>query len=168
MEIRELIDLQLDAIFDNTLPPKIQSLVDNELSQGRWFDGYDIAVKPTGLNSSEAEDLLEVVISNHSKWRIDRDQLLASVEKCLPQSMAVKVLWMVADDGSFILTDSLRVARNQNEKPVWVSPRISFDGISLVSVSDRFVKGNAFLGSDSPFLLDFSSGEIHQGTIIEI
>lgn len=71
-----LIDLQLDAIFGCTMPPKLQALVDAELNAGRWQDGYDLAVNASGLNQKEGQELLNIVLTRHPGLRIDQDVLL--------------------------------------------------------------------------------------------
>ncbi|MEM7599808.1 MAG: hypothetical protein AAF357_00145 [Verrucomicrobiota bacterium] len=171
MTPRELVDLQLDAIFGATMPSKVQALVDAELNAGRWHDGYDIAVNASGLNQSEGQKLLDIVLGQHPGLKIDQEKLLASIDQNLPQSTFAKVLWLAADDGTFVVTDSLRVARYRMESPIWITPRISFDGIELVSADADVVRGLAFLGSsnypDSPFTLDFESGSIREGSVIE-
>lgn len=168
MSPRELVDLQLNAIFGSTMPPKVQALVDAELNAGRWQEGYDLAMNPSGLNQSEGQELLDIVLRQHPNLKIDRDALLGSVDKELPQSIFAKVLWLAADDGTFVLTDSLRVARYRKETPIWISRRVSFDGVELVSVDKQVVRGLAFLGDscspDSPFTLDFETGAILEGT----
>ena len=127
MNNQDIIDLQLDSFFGNTMPKKIQSLVDTELNEGKWHDGYDIAVNPSGINESEGRELLDVVLSQHPSLRIDEKILRESIEKELPQSVFAKVLWMTANDGTFIVTDSLKVARYRDVSPLWVTPRISWD-----------------------------------------
>ncbi len=170
MTPRELVDIQLDAIYGATMPVKVQDLVNTELNAGRWEDGYDIAVSPSGLNHDEGQALLDIVLKRHPDLMIGKTALLESVAANLPQSDFAKVLWMTADDGTFVLTDSLRVARYRNDSPIWVTPRISLDGIDLVSVDRKTVRGLAFLGAsytpDSPFILNFETGEVIEGDII--
>ena len=170
MSPRELVDVQLDAIYGATMPVKIQNLVNRDLDAGIWEDGYDLAVNPAGLDHAEGQELLDMVLKRYPDYKIDKAPLLESIDANLPQSYFEGVLWMVADDGTFILTDSLRVARYRNNSPVWVTPRISFDGIELVSVDSETVRGLAFLGGsnvpDSPFTLDFETGSVLEGTTI--
>ena len=171
MTLKEIVDVQLDSFFGAGLPRKIQRLVDEELNRGRWVEGYDIAVSVEPLGVLEAERLLEVVLKQNEQLRINRNDLLQTVEDELPQSMGAKVLWIVDEDGSFALTDSLRVARFAAERIVWCSPRISFDGIEFCSLEDGRLKGKAWwLGShespDSPFCFDFDSGELLEGQVV--
>ena len=108
MTLKEIVDVQLDSFFGAGLPRKIQRLVDEELNRGRWVEGYDLAVSVEPLGVLEAERLLEVVLKQNEQLRINRNDLLQTVEDELPQSMGAKVLWIVDEDGSFALTDSLR------------------------------------------------------------
>ncbi len=171
MSPREIIDLQLDAIFGKTMPTKVQAMVDAELNAGRWHEGYDIAINPRGLSQHEGQQLLEVILGQHAELKIDAERLLETVCTELPQSIFVKVHWIAAADGTFILEDSLRVGRFRNSEPIWISPRISLDGIELDSVDSEFVRGRSFwLDSyypDMPFALSFENGAVLDGQIVE-
>ena len=173
MTTREIIDVQLDAIFGSRFPWKIQRLVDEELNQGHWVEGYDIAVSTEVLRISEAQELLEIVLSEHPKLRIERDTLLQAVEDELPQSMGARVLWIVDESGAYALTDSLRVARFEGSQMIWCSPRISFDGIEFDSLVGERLRGRAWwLGShetpESPFEFDFATGELLDGQVVSV
>jgi hypothetical protein len=168
---RELIDVQLDALFGTSLPDKVQALVDSELLEGKWADGYDLAVNPNGLSQSEGRTLLAILLSQYPDEKIDADALQESVDHNLPQSTFAGMIWIVADDGSFILNDSLRIARYSGSALIWISGRVSLDGIDLVSVDRDSVQGLAFWGEsngpDTPFILDFKSGKMLKGEEID-
>jgi hypothetical protein len=172
MKNREVIDVQLESFFGNKFPQKIQRLVDEELNQGRWVDGYDLAVRQGVIEGDAARQLLEVVLTQHPELRIDEAALRTVVEERLPQSLGAAVSWIVDDSGSYALTDSLRVARFKGASIVWRSPRISFDGIDFDSLSEGNLRGRAWLlGShespDAPFVFDFETGELLEGHVVE-
>lgn len=168
----EIIDVQLEACFGLKFPQKIQRLVDEELNQGRWVDGYDLAVSRDVISGADAQQLLEIVLAQNPELRIDSDALKLAVEKRLPQSFFADVLWIIDESGAFALTDSLRVARFDGASIVWRSPRISYDGIEFDALVDGMLSGRAWLlGShdslDSPFIFDFATGELLQGQIVD-
>ncbi|MEM9080644.1 MAG: hypothetical protein AAGC74_08140 [Verrucomicrobiota bacterium] len=170
MNCREIIDVQLDSMFGATFPKKIQQLVDDELNQGRWVDGYDIAVSNEPLGENEAQSLLSLVLKHYPDFKIDKEILLEIVEQQLPQSCLASVSWIVHESGAYALSDTLRVARFEKSQVVWRSPRISLDGIWFSSLNCGKLEGLAWVGSssvrpDSPFVLDFETGELLQGQI---
>ncbi len=90
----------------------------------------------------------------------------------MPQSFGARVLWIVDDSGASALTDSLRVARFDGASITWRSPRISYDGIDFVGLSDGRLWGRAWLlGShespDAPFVFDFETGELLEIHVVE-
>ena len=172
MKSREIIDVQLESIFGHKFPQKIQRLVDEELNQGQWVDGYHLAVCEGVIDGDDARKLLQIVLADHPELRIDETELKRVVEARLPQSLGAAVSWIVDDSGAFALTDSLRVARFENESVIWQSPRISYDGIDFDSLADGKLRGRAWLlGShespDAPFTFDFETGELLEGHVVE-
>jgi hypothetical protein len=172
MRPRQLIDLQLDAMFGHTMPEKVQAMVDADVNEGGWQDGYELAFISSSLDQVEGQKLMDLVLAKHPAFQIDRARLLAAIERELPQSrVGAHVLWIVDETGSYALTDSLRVARFEGSRMIWRSPRISWDGIEFDSISDGRLRGRAWwLGShespDSPFEFDFESGELLVGQIV--
>ena len=168
MKLADIVDLQLELLFGNSMPVKVQALVDAELNEGKWVDGYDIAVKSTPLDSGEGHELLEVVLKHFPEARIDTERLMESVDEDLPQG---NMCWLVAPDMTYILSDSLRVSRYVNADSLWVTPRISIDGIILDSIDERFVKGRSWwMEGDEPndaFTLCFESGEVLKGRVAD-
>ena len=171
MTKREIIDVQLEEFFGIKFPQKIQQLVDDELNKVLWVEGYDLAVCQGVFDGDDARKLLGIVLSEHPEYRIDRDALMKVVEDKLPQSMGAPVSWIVDESGAYALSDTLRVARFDGVRLTWRSPRISFDGIAFDSLSDGRLRGRAWwLGShetpESPFEIDFETGELLQGQIV--
>ena len=170
----ELIDVQLESFFGSSFPQKIQRLVDNELNEGQWVDGYDVAASRDVIGEWDARQLLEIVLAQNADLRIDADSLMKAVDKQWPQIFSgLTVRWIVDESGSFALTDSLRVARFDGASMVWRSARISWDGIRFDSLVDGKLCGRAFRPdlhkSDwSSFVFDFSTGELLEGSIIDI
>ncbi len=171
MTIREIIDVQLESFFGDKFPHKIQRLVDQELNQGQWVEGYDVAVCRGVIEGDDARKLLAIVLAQNPQLRIDEIDLKRAMETELPQSLGATD-WIVDDSGAFALTDSLRVARFEGATAVWSSSRISYDGIEFDSLADGKLRGRAWmLGShevlDSPFTLDFGTGELLEGSVVQ-
>jgi hypothetical protein len=172
MTTEEIIELQLEAFFGSQLSRKIQDLVNRELDAGVWVNGYDLAVSDSEIPHSDATELLEIVLRENEGVRIDREDLQEAVDATLPMSSFTNVQWIVDESGDYALTDSLRVARFCLDKPVWRTPRLSFDGIEFDSIQDGKLNGRAWLlGSHespyAPFELDFSSGDVLSGHVVE-
>ncbi|NNE94308.1 MAG: hypothetical protein HKN23_21885 [Verrucomicrobiales bacterium] len=162
------VDLQLDSLFGATLPNRVQKLVDDELNRGRWLDGFDIAVSPAALNQEDGEKLLEVILDAYPEERINHAKLLELIDQELPQHQIAGIGWITADDGSFLLTDSLRVCRVRGDLPdLEVSPNFARYGIEFDSVDREAVRGRSFWinsnACDCPFVLSFGTGELIEG-----
>lgn len=172
MNSRDIIDVQLELFFGDRFPHKIQRLVDDELSRGHWVDGYHLAVCQGVVDGDDARKLLQIVLREYPKLQIDRTNLERLVDKHLPQSQFARVSWICGDDGSFAMTDSLRVAKFQINALAWVSPRISYDGIAFDSLKDGMLRGWAWLlGMDDvlnePFTINFETGELLEGCNVD-
>ena len=171
MTPRDIVDVQLDSFFGSRFPWKMQALIDHELNNGRWADGYDIAVSPEVISTTEAQQLLHIVLAQNPDFKIDEDILTSLVDDYLPQSKGARVSWIVDGLGSYALTDTLRVARFDMVTLSWVSSRISLDGIEFDSLRGGRLKGRTWLGGntikpDSPFEIDFDSGELLVGEAV--
>lgn len=98
-------------------------------------------------------------------------KLLESVERERPQSFGADVGWIADTDGSFVLRDSLRVAKYVNQVVLWCTPRISLDGIILDSIDENVVRGpSSQVGAyeiTNPFVLSRDTGELLEGEKIE-
>jgi len=172
MTTREIIDVQLESFFGSKFPQKIQRLVDEELNQGRWLDGYDLAVCLGGavMEEDDARKLLNIVLTQYPSLKIGEQALRMAIEARFPGNYGEPTSWIVDDSGAFALTDGLRVGRFEGTSIVWESPRISYDGISFDSLSEGKLRGRAwFLGSheapDLPFIIDFKTGEMLEGRV---
>ena len=82
--------------------------------------------------------------------------------------MGVSLGWLVAPDCGLVLTDSLRVARVDNGQLIWVTNRISWDGIELNRIENEIVFGSWFDAARStdewqPLELAYSNGALLKG-----
>lgn len=169
---KELVDLQLNAELGHMMPTMVKKLVNRELDEAIWEDGYETALTKDELNFEEGMNLLNILLTNSPRGKIDLDELNANIDSELPQSIFAKVSWVVADDASFVMTDSLRVAKFKLSKVVWCTSRISLDGILLKEIKDEKVIGMSWQGSpsyepDESFILDFQNGKVLSGKILD-
>lgn len=172
MTKQEITELQLEGIFGTQLPRVIQRLINRELGSGVWFDGYELAVSNSEISSADAAELLETVLSINEASRINPIELKDIVDSELPQSHFTTVNWVTDVSGDYALTDSLRVAKFSRTKPIWRTSRLSYDGIEFDSIEEGKLHGRAWLlGSHespyAPFVLDFSTGEVLSGHVVE-
>ena len=83
MTPRDIVDVQLDSFFGSRFPWKMQALIGHELNNGRWADGYDIAVSPEVISTTEAQQLLHIVLAQNPDFKIDEDILTSLVDDYL-------------------------------------------------------------------------------------
>ena len=172
IEESEIIGLQLQAAYGAMLPDLIKSLVNRELDAGIWLDGYELAVTPNELNLDESNELLKIILTANPQYKINIEALSGIIEHELPQGSFARLTWLVAEDATFVISDSLRVARFRYSDMIWCTPRISYDGIKLKEIKNNEVHGLCWHLSksydpDEPFCLDLKNGTILIGTIIE-
>ena len=172
MTPRVVIDLQLEALFGYNMPNKIQKLIDEEMNQGRWVDGYHLAASPWEIESEDTRKLLEIVLGQYPALRIDGKLLRQIISKQLPASLGMHVRWIVHENGAYALTDGLVIARFDGSSVAWVTPRLSFDGIVFESLTGSELHGYTWPidsddQSDCPFTLNFETGEILKGQVEE-
>ncbi|GAA5496455.1 hypothetical protein Rhal01_02639 [Rubritalea halochordaticola] len=172
MEKRDIIDLQLQRHFGSSYKSKLklQALVNEELNAGVWKDGYELAACTKELSQEDAEQLLEIVLKQFPEYRMGKE-FLDSVDVILPQCSLTRINWLVADNGTAVLTDGLRVAAYRGTELLWVTPRISYDGIILKDIHNNQVTGTSeWLGSDdptAPFVIELTTGQLLEGEIVE-
>jgi hypothetical protein len=168
---KELVELQLNSAFGHMMPTMVKNIVNRELDKSIWEDGYETAVTERDLNYEEGIKLLDILLKNNPNVKIDLDELESVIDSELPQSAFAKVSWIVSENASFVMTDSLRVAKFQQSKVIWCTQRIALDGISLKEIRNEKIFCLAWQGSsayepDEPFILDYQTGEVLSGNIV--
>ena len=171
IEEHEIVEAQLEFAFGSLMPMLIKSIVNRELDAGIWHDGFESAVTKDDLCHDQGLELLNIILRIYPSYRINIDNLMHAVEFVLPQSSLTKPAWLVAEDASFVITDSLRVARFKGANLIWGTRRISYDGIKIIEINNGRVNGLSWHLSrshspDVPFCIDFESGELLTGTIV--
>ena len=171
MNKTDLISLHMDIHYGQGYCRKLKSLVNEALDNGEYIEGFEVAIKKGDLDDQECRELLQIV---HEHYPIDLDfeKLDFLIEEHLPQSEVSTISWLVSDNGSLIVTDTLRVAKFTNGELAWVTKRISWDGINLFHLSNDEIVGewyNPTSADDfwSPLRISSSSGRLIQGEEID-
>lgn len=148
----------------------LQRVVDKALNNGEWHDGFDVAVKKGDLDYYECKELFDIVKRTYPI--INLEKLKSQIAHYLPQTKISSIEWLVAEDGSLIVTDSLRVARFMLDSLIWVTKRISWDGIKLIRIADGVIEGEWYDVTNSkqqwqPLRLSLNDGVLLEGQVIE-
>ena len=167
--------LFLEAQLLNALnrPPGmvLKRAVNQAVDNGHWIDGFEIAIKEGELDYYEVNELLEIISRVLPETNISKDKFLALLDDTLPQSALSPVNFLIADDMTIIASDGLRVARLTPSSCVWSTPRLSYDGIDLISINKNQINGLAWLLRPNEemdrFTLSFIDGSILIGTIVD-
>lgn len=167
MNIEDLLSLYMEMEFGSQGCHLLKSLVNEALDNGEWHDGFEVAVKTGELDYRECAELFESVRKAYPHIVFNASTVKALIELHLPQAALTSIRWLIADDGSLVITDSLRVARFLNDELVWVTKRISWDGINLTKIVNNEIVGQWL----SPIV---SQNEwkplrlsLHDGTLLE-
>jgi len=168
----DLISIQMEMEFGSQGCHKLKQLVNNVLDNGEWQDGFEVAVKRGDLDSYECAELLDTVRKAYPDITLNVEKLKSLIEQYLPQAQVTPISWLVSEEGSLIITDSLRVSRISDDSLIWVTKRISWDGIILNKITNNEIEGTWYCPVDSqaewkPLKLSFSDGTILEGQEIK-
>jgi len=167
----EIVELQLQSAFGAMLQVLIKSIVNREMDEGIWIDGYEIAFTKNALNHAESMELLHIVLKKNPEMKIDLEKLSHLFESELPQSVGTKIDWLVSEDGCFVVSDSLRVGKFKKNSMLWRTPRISIEGIIFTEIKNNEVHGLSWHGRsyppDEPFVLNYVTGRVVLGNIVK-
>jgi hypothetical protein len=146
---------------------RLKTLINDALDQGEWHDDFDIAVTRGELGHYECAELWDVVRRDYpeSMQRLERN--VASVRSYFRfDPRMTRVAWLVADDESVVVTEGLHVARFVDGSLLWVTKRISLDGIHLTEIANGEVLGEWYLDDWYPLRLAFADGALLEGKAI--
>jgi len=151
---------------------QLKNFVNEVLDNGVWHDDFDIAVKTGELDYYECNKLFAVVKKAYPNDIINIDNLNKLIELYLPQAAITDIGWLIAGDGSLIITDSLCVARFLNDRLIWVTKRISWDGINLNRIEAGIIEGEWYSPINSqqewsPLKLSLETGDLLEGEEIQ-
>ena len=141
----------------------VKVYINNEIENGIYHDGYDIAVKSSLLTESEAVLLLETAAKNN-KVNDEMIEDLSSVYlDMLVASIDGSYVWV--DDDNVVFSNGLIVARYSFNGIMWKTRRISWDGISGLAYRDDKIHGKWFEPQDLwfEFEIDYDNGSVING-----
>jgi len=168
----DLLSLYMEMEFGSQGCYKLKLLVNEALDNGEWHDGFEIAVKTGELDYDECAELFANVKKAYPQVALNIERLKSLIKQHLPQAEITPISWLVAEDGSLIIGDSLRVGRFSGDCLVWVTKRISWDGINLIRIANNEIEGEWYSPVNSqqewqPLRLSFNDGALLEGQEIE-
>jgi len=168
MNPRDIISVQIEFAFGYNYQSLLKKLVNAALDEGEWHDDFDIAVTRTELDNEEATKLLQSVLRAYQHYAIDVDILKALIDKHLPAAELTQIHWLIGPDLALIFTDFLRVAKIEYTTLVWVTKRVSYDGILLDRVENNVLLGSWYdvtrsSGKWQPLRLSYIDGSLLEG-----
>lgn len=148
---------------------RLKALVNDALDHGEWHEDFDIAVKNGELDHYECAEIWDVVRRNYpeSSQRLERNVASVRSHFGFDPRWDMRFKWLVADDESVIVTEGLHVARFVDGSLVWVTKRISLDGIHITEIANGEVLGECDWDDWYPLRLAFADGALLEGKEIE-
>jgi hypothetical protein len=172
MELKDIIYVSLAIKFGNNPKDSLKAFINKALDSGEYFDGFEIAIQKEPLDYQAYEELLGSFTKVYGDYIPNIEHFEELADKHLPQSCFSNLVWLVTEEGEIIASDGLRVANFKNDQVVWVTKRISWDGISLSSIENGIIVGEWYdaTNSENPWgtlKLSLSDGKLLQGEVIE-
>jgi hypothetical protein len=172
MEAREIIGVSLDITFGNNPKKSLKDFINKALDQGEYYDGFEIAISKNDLDYKEYEELYKAFNGAYVADIPNLEEVRKLIDEYLTQSYFANTSWLVSNLGEIYATDGLRVAKIFNNKLIWVTKRVSFDGINLHTLTDEEVIGQWYSPIDDvnpwkELRLATKDGALLKGKIIE-
>ena len=172
MEINEIIHTTLEITFGNQPKKALKEFINSALDRGEYFDGFEIAISKNDLDYQEYDDLYDSFKKAYKDDIPEIKVIQQIIDKELPQSYFTKTSWLVSPVGEIYATDGLRVAKLYNNSLIWVTKRISWDGIELTELKHKMLHGKWYspVNDYSPWselVLSTQDGSLLKGEVIE-
>ena len=172
MEISEIIHTTLEIMFGNQPKKALKEFINIALDRGEYFDGFEIAISKNDLDYQEYDDLYDSFKKAYKENIPELEMIQEIIEKELPQSYFTKTSWLVSSLGEIYATDGLRVAKIFDNRLIWVTKRISWDGIELTELKHKELHGKWYspVNDYSPWsdlVLSVQDGSLLKGELIE-
>jgi len=172
MNTSEIVKVCLEIAFGNEPKRSLKEFINKALDQSEYYEGFEIAITKNNLDYKEYEELYKAFISAYGEVAPDIDVITELIDKHLPQSYFTKTSWLVSDLGEIYATDGLKVAKIFNNNLIWVTKRISYDGINLTNLTDHEIHGQWYspIDEDTPWSelkISTKDGTLLKGEIIE-
>ena len=172
MKTSEVIEACLQIEFGDNPKKLLKQFINKALDQSEYHEGFDIAVTPNDLDYKEYEELYRAFYSAYGEILPNIELISKLVDEYLPQSYFSKTSWLVSEDGEIYTTDGLKVAKIFNNNLIWITKRVSYDGINLINLTDNEIHGQWYNPMDdySPWhelKISTKHGTLIKGEIIE-
>jgi len=177
MKMTELLSVYMEMEFGSPIVAcaRLKALVNEALDRGEWHEDFDIAVKKGELDHYECSKLWEAVRQVYPETIKRMAANVAWVRTHWGPALDVgyRIKWLVADDESLVVTQGLRVARLTEGAPVWVTKRISWDGIHLGEIARGVILGEWYCPTTEaddwcPLRIAFADGTLLEGEEIDL
>ena len=158
----------MEFAFGTNGKPMLKKIVNAALDNGEWHDDFDIAVTRAELDNEEATRLLQTLLGAYPQYAIDVGILTTVIDESLPQAELTPIHWLIGPDLALVITDSLRVAKIECINLVWLTKRVSWDGILLDKVQNDIIFGSWYDATRSsnewqPLRLSYTDGRLIEG-----
>ena len=172
MKTLDLLSAYMEMEFGSAVRAcaRLKTLINDALDHGEWHEDFDIAVKNGELDHYECAELWDAVRRGYPESMRRLEKNAASVRRHFGSALRIgmRIEWLVADDESVIVTEGLHVARFVDGALLWVTKRISWDGIYLTSITDGEVLGEWYCPDSRaddwcPLRLAFADGTLLEG-----
>jgi len=172
MNKSEIVKVCLEIAFGNEPKKSLKDFINKALDKSEYYQGFEIAITKNDLDYKEYEELYAAFISAYSQDIPDIEATKKLVDEYLPQSYFTKTSWLVSDIGEIYATDGLRVAKIFNNNLIWVTKRISYDGINLKNLTEYALLGEWYspINEERPWSelkISTKNGNLLKGEVIE-
>jgi len=172
MNTSEIANICLEIVFGNEPKNSLKVFINKALDLGEYYEGFEIAISKKDLDCKEYDELYEAFISAYEKNIPNIEIIKKIVDKNLPQSYFTKTSWLVSNLGEIYITDRLRVAKIFQNNLIWVTKRVSYDGINLLKLTNSKLIGQWFNPTDDDnlwcdLIISTKDGTLLMGEIIE-
>ncbi len=172
MKKSEIIKVSLEIAFGNKPSKSLQGFINRAIDQGEYYEGFEIAIGKNNLDYQEYEELLASFNSAYENSIPDMEKMSELFDKYLPQAYSSTLSWLVSDLGEIFATDGLQVAKIHDGNLIWRTPRVSWDGINLLKLSENEIIGEWYspIDENSPWSelrISMSDGALIVGEEIE-
>ena len=173
MERKKIIEVSLAIKYGINPHAALKNFINNALDSSDYYDGFEIALQKGPLDYQAYDELFESFTKAYSEQIPDLIEFEQLVDKHLPQSCLSGIEWLVTDENEIVASDDLRVAKFKDDQLIWVTDRISWDGIKLMAIDDGVVIGQWYdvTNSEEPWQslkLSLSDGKLMQGEIFPL
>jgi hypothetical protein len=172
MKLKDIIDVSFEIEFGGSPKESLKAFINKALDEGEHFEGFEIAIQRGELDYQAYDELFASFQAAYSDFLPDLDSIKNIIDSYLPQSYFSNIVWIVSSEGEIVLSDGLRVAKIADNKLSWVTKRVSWDDIKLLSIENGIIVGEWYspINDEKPWgslKITLSNGTLIEGEVIE-